>query len=184
MSDDKNTGEDKIVQIMQKAGQIAAEKNHAYITTEHVLSALMIDTDIKKVLVRASENADACKNIGNDLITYFESDDIPEKSVAMEPSVAVSTLRTIVDKTVASAKMSSTEPSLIDILCALILEDDTESQYILLDNDLTIDAVRDAADHFELSTIEQDSEDNSDDTEERQSLRMFCIFFTEKAQTG
>lgn len=183
MSEDQANGEDRLQKIMSQARDFADEKDQAFVTTEHLLGALMLDENIKRCLIKASANEDVCSDITNIIVSYLDSGEIPEKQSAMDVPNPVNAVKSVIDRAVARAKTQSESINPIDALISIILEDDSMAQYALMSCGITADNIADAADSLGIAGNGVDDV-NPNDPEHRILLRKYCDFLNEKAKRG
>ena len=185
MSEDQmnNGDEDKLQKIINRAKDFADEKDHAFITTEHLLGALMIDENVKKVLIKASGNENICADLTNIIVTYIDSDEIPEKHAKMDVPQPVEAVTAVLDRAVARSKANGGEINPLDALVAISLEDETMSQYALATCGINAERINDACDELGIMTL-QAGEVDPNESEARQYLRRYCDFLNEKARRG
>ena len=182
--DQTNNGEDRLQKIMEQAIDFAIEKDQAYVTTEHLLGALMLDDNIKKVLIKASNNENVCSDITNIIVTYLDTDgEIPETTSQKARPLPVDAVKSVLDRAVARAKTQGESINLVDALISIALEDETMAQYAILSSNITVESIEDAADVLGLSGHGVDDV-NPNEPESRQYLRKFCDFLNEKARRG
>ena len=185
MSEDQipSGNEDKLQEIMSRASVFADEKDQAYITTEHLLGALMVDEDIKKVLIKASENEQVCADITLIIANYLDSNEIPEKLSAMDSPEPVDAVKSVIDRAVARAKLQGSDISPVDVLVAIINEDDTMARYALMSCQLTSDNITESAEELGIGMNGVDEEDPNE-PDWKKYLRQYCDYLNEKAKKG
>lgn len=169
--------------IINKAKEFAYEKQQSFITAEHLLGALLSEDSVKKVIIKATGNTESLNNIVKPLLQYIESDEIPTVLSAGEKPIPVNSVSSIFDRVVGRAKLNDTDIGCIDILVALIMEDESMAQFFLLSAGLNTDNISMAAEDLEIGEVSKELK-NKNDTEEREYLRKYASYLNEKAKEG
>lgn len=183
MSDDK-TGNDKIKNILSSAIEFAKSKGHAFVTTEHLLCAIMADDDVQKVMIRSSGSEDIINNISGEIITYLNStSDIPKIQDLRDELSVTDAVRFSIDRAVARMKASGSAPNFIDLLISISGEPDTMAQYYLINSQIDDEKIIEAARYFNMTGFGA-NDANPNDSDGIKFLRKYCTLLNEKAQAG
>lgn len=169
--------------IINKAKTFAFEKQQSFVTAEHLLGALLAEDSVKKVIIKATGNTTVVNEIATPLLEYIESDEIPTVLQVGEKPMPVDSVTSIFDRVIGRAKLNNTDIGCIDILVALIMEDETMAQYFLKVSGLTADNIAMAAEDLDFGEVNKEIK-NQNDNEEREYLRKFATYLNEKAASG
>lgn len=170
--------------ITETAINIANALGHKYVTTEHMMAALIKEPSIKKLLIDIKANG---RNIMSGLEIYLTGDDVPRQNKAMLP-LPTEQVKAIIDRTISTSVMygrNIVEPS--DMLLSILKECDSDSTawYLLNKNGATYEIVLD-----ELGLEDEATEDKPKKGEDlskekaEKILKEFCVKLNDTAKKG
>lgn len=182
MSDEKNEN-DKIKNILSEAISFAKSRQHAFVTTEHLLCAVMTDNDVKKVLIRSSGKETIVADIGKELINYLDTtSDIPKLQDIRDELSVTNAVKYSLDRAVARIKASG-DVNFIDVLISILDEPDTMAQYYLVNAQVNDKKVIESARYFGMNGFSS-TDANPNDSDDVKFLRQYCDLLNEKAIAG
>src|ERR1700691_4036641 len=124
----------KAQKCLSKAYEIAIQNNHDYVTLEHLLSSLLSEKSILRLLKDSGANLNG---IVKDLTDYLKGNNIPNLYKNKNPSKTTDLIN-LIDTAVSSVMFSGRkEINTWDLLIPLMNVEDSHAQYFLTKNGVT-----------------------------------------------
>lgn len=183
MSEEKDSNE-KLKNIFSVAVQYAKSKGHAFVTTEHLLAAIMADDDVQKVMIRSSGKSDIVTEISKELVSYLDTTtDIPKIQDIRDELIITDAVTHSLDRATARIKASGGAVNFIDLLISVAGEEDTWAQYYLVNGQINDAKIIEAARYFGMTGFGA-NDANPNDSDDVKTLREYCVLLNEKAING
>jgi ATP-dependent Clp protease ATP-binding subunit ClpA len=165
-------------QTIQRSYQLAAGRNHELVTLEHLLAALLEDTDICKMIKKSKGDIDAIARATQDYL------DEPSNHVVVQGGTAQPRHTQLLMNVVKKAKTQSlfsgrNEMSSVDLLLALYGIPDSPASYFLDRDGPTKEDLMD-----QLNRSNGADNETINETEAQEILETYCINLNRKAENG
>lgn len=170
---------DPYLKAVTKAYILAGERNHEYVTIEHLLAALLEADDVKKLIVACGANI---KTIAKKLYEYLdnpENHEIITIAGAYQPK-HTEMFKAVLKKAKAQNLFSSKEEvTVIELFLAIFNIENSYSSFLLYDSNLEREDIL-----TELKRTLSVDEYTSNTKEHEELLSQYCINLNERAASG